>query len=280
MTFTSADMLKGWIKNKSKETGAPANVLLQNYMMERFLERLSLSPYREHLILKGGFLIASMIGVDRRSTMDMDTTVKGLEISHDRLAAIVKEIISVGIEDGVDFIVQDIKNIRERSEYDDYRVSIVAKFHNIRVNMKLDFTTGDNIIPCEIEYEYKLMFENRAISILAYNLNTILAEKIETILSRSVTNTRARDFYDVYVLLSINKDNISMHELYHAVCEKAKERNSLTFILNQAKHLHDITVSPEIAKIWAAYTESYPYAKGVELENVISCIRWVFEGRE
>ena len=277
MRFTSATQLKDWIKNKSKQTGAPANVLLQTYMMERFLERISLSQYRNNLILKGGFLIASMVGIDRRTTMDMDTTVKGLPFSRESVVNIIQEIISLDAEDGIVFEIQDIRNIRDISEYDDYRVSLCAVFNTVRVNMKIDITTGDAIIPGEIEYSYKLMFEVRTIPVMAYNLFTILAEKIETILSRNVTNSRGRDFYDVYMLLSMNKDTLPLEEMRHALWVKAEERGSVAIVDNYMKNLRDISDSPEIAKIWTAYIKNYPYAKGIAMPDILALIDWVLE---
>ena len=276
MRFESAMQLKGWIKNKSKETGAPANALLQNYMMERLLERVSLSRYRKNLVLKGGFLIAAMIGVERRSTMDMDATVKGLSIDRDKLESMLREIVSIDADDGIVFEIHDMKNIRDISEYDDFRVSLHAAYQTIRVDMKLDITIGDAIIPGAIEFPYKLMFEDRTISVMAYNLYTLLAEKIETILSRNVANTRGRDFYDAYVLLSRNKDSLVREELLHALRVKAEERGSAPALENHAKHLREIANSPDIAKIWAMYAKNYSYAGGITLPDVIATIEWVF----
>jgi len=276
MRFTSATQMKDWMKNKSKQTGTSANTLLQTYMMERFLERVSASPYRDNMILKGGFLIAAMVGIDRRTTMDMDTTIKGLSVSREEIESIFNEIISLDTDDGVTFELQGIRNIRDISEYDDYRVSLRATLHIVHVNMKIDVTTGDAIIPREVEYPYKLMFEERIIPVMAYNLYTILAEKIETILSRNVTNSRGRDFYDAYILLSMNKDTLSRPELLHALRVKAEERDSVSYVENYAKHLQDIAESPEIAKIWAAYVRSYPYAKGIALSDVLELIAWVW----
>jgi predicted nucleotidyltransferase component of viral defense system len=278
MRFTSARQLKDWIKNKSQQTGTPANVLLQSYMMERLLERVSLSSYRENLILKGGFLIAAMVGIDRRSTMDMDTTIKGLPISRENLVGILEEIIAIDVDDGVTFEIQDIKNIHDVSEYDDFRVSLQASLHTVRLIMKIDVTTGDAIIPREIEYPYKLLFEDRTVSVMAYNLYTILAEKIETILSRNVTNTRGRDFYDAYILLSMNRDTILRSELLRALRVKAEERGSLSALENHAKHLRDVAASPEIAKIWDGYIRNYPYAKGIALSEVLTLVAWVLDG--
>jgi predicted nucleotidyltransferase component of viral defense system len=277
MRFTSAWQLKDWIKNKSKQTGTPPNVLLQTYMMERLVERVSISPYRNNLILKGGFLISAMVGIDRRTTKDLDATAKGLALSRDGIKGILAEIISLDADDGAVFEIQSIRNIHDISEYDDFRVSIRASIHAIRVNMKIDITIGDTIIPQEIEYQYKLMFEDRTIPVMAYNLYTILAEKIETILSRNVTNSRGRDFYDAYTLLSIHRDTMSREALLNAIHAKAEERGSLKDIEDHAKHLRNIADSPEMAKVWAMYTRSYPYAKGIAMVDILSMIGSILE---
>ena len=272
--FTSATQLKDWIKNKSRQTGAHANILLQNYMMERFLERVSVSPYRENMILKGGFLVAAMVGIDRRSTMDLDATVKGLTVSREEIEKIILDIVAIDVRDRVTFEIQDIKNIHDISEYDDFRVSIRALLYTVRVDMKIDFTTGDIIIPREIEYPYRLMFEDRTIPVMAYNLYTILAEKIETILVRGVGSTRGRDYYDVYLLLSTNKDRLSRAELFQAFAAKADDRGSSSVIVQQSEILDGIAVSPDIAKIWDGYKRRYSYAKGIALADIIALIRW------
>jgi predicted nucleotidyltransferase component of viral defense system len=275
--FTSAMQLTDWIKNKAAQTGVPANTLLQNYMMERLLERISLSPYRKNIILKGGFLIAAMIGIDRRSTMDMDTTIKGLTASREEIEKVLGSILSISIEDHATFEIQSIKPIHDVNLYDDFRVGLRSSLYKIRVNMKIDITVGDAIIPHEIEYPYKLMFEERTIPVMAYNINTILAEKIETILVRNVANTRARDFYDAFILLALNKDTLSRSELLHAIQTKAIERGSMMILADHAKHLKNIIESPDIAKIWDNYCKKYPYAKGIALAEVISLIGWIFE---
>ena len=274
--FTSAMQLKGWIKNKSKETGTHANELLQNYMLERLLERISLSLYRENMIIKGGFLIAAMVGVNLRSTMDLDTTIKGLPINREKIESMMNEITSIHVDDGVSFEIKDIRNIRDISEYDDYRVSLIATFQTLRVDLGVDITTGDTIIPHEIQYDYKMMFEDRTIPMMAYNLNTILAEKIETILKRGIGNTRGRDFYDAYLLLSTNRDFIDKPELLHAIKVKAEDRDSIPAIENYVTILNDISKSPEIAKIWDNYSKRYHYAHGIALDDIIKLITWVF----
>jgi len=274
--FTSAAQLKDKLKNKSKDTGTHATELLQNYMLERFLERMSRSSYHENMILKGGFLIAAMVGVNKRSTMDIDTTTKGLPVNREGVEKIIREIISVDVDDGVTFEVIDIKNIHGVNEYDDFRISFLARLFTLRVNMSIDITTGDTIIPSEVVYNYKLMFEDRTIPVMAYNLISILAEKIETIIVRGVGNTRGRDYYDVYLLLSLNRDTIKRAELLRAIKIKADERESVRAIENHSKILNDIAASPDIAKIWNSYTKKYHYAEGIALSDILALIAWVF----
>jgi predicted nucleotidyltransferase component of viral defense system len=277
MRFTSAAQLKDWVKNEAKRCDVLPNILLQSYMMERFLERIAVSPYRANLILKGGFLIAAMVGVDKRTTMDMDTTIKGLPVNRQEIERILREIISIDIGDHAGFAIKTIKPIHDVSEYDDFRVSLQATLYTVRVGMKIDITTGSVIIPREVEYPYRLMFEERTIPVMAYNLYTILAEKIETILSRNVSNTRGRDFYDVHILLSMHKDTILREDLLHALREKARERGSLAAIDGHDKFIKDLSKSSDIATIWSNYAKRYPYAEGIALQDILALIRWVFE---
>lgn len=272
MKINSPKQLKDWINNLAKRNNLVANTLLQNYMMERFLERVAVSPYKDNIILKGGFLIAAMVGIDLRSTLDMDTTIKGLPVDKDAIEKMINEILSIDIGDNVTYSMKSIKNIHDVSEYDDFRIGIEAAFFTMRVNMKLDITTGDVIIPREIEYSFKLMFEDRNIVIKAYNLNTILAEKIETILVRNVSNTRARDFYDVHILLTTRISDINIEELKQAINKKAEERNSIDYINNYEKYLTDILESPDMQKIWTSYREKYMYANDIELTDIIKSI--------
>lgn len=273
--ITSPQQLKDRIKNIAKRNNLVANTVLQNYIMERLLERIAVSPYRDNLILKGGFLIAAIVGIDTRSTMDMDTTIKGIPIDRAEIERIFNEIISIDVGDKILFEIVDIKNIHDISEYDDFRVSLKATFFTIVTNIKIDITTGDLIIPHEVDYSYKLMFEDRSIAIKAYNINTILAEKIETVLARNVSNTRARDFYDIYVLMTLHENDIDRQGLYAAVWEKAADRNSVAFIQNYQKHIADINNSPEIARIWIAYCAKYSYAQGIKLGDILSIIEKV-----
>lgn len=272
MSINSPRQLKDWINNMAKKNNLVASTVLQNFMMERLLERISVSRYKDNFILKGGFLIAAMVGIDMRSTMDMDTTIKGIDINRDIIEEILNEIVSIDIGDNVRFKLKNIKNIHDISEYDDFRATIEAHFFTIRVNMKIDITTGDIIIPREMEYSFKLMFEDRNIGIKAYNLNTILAEKIESILVRNVSNTRARDFYDVYILLTLRKNDINKDDVKEAIWKKAEERNTTIYIKNSSKYLKDLLESKDLLKIWDSYKEKYPYAEDIEFSTIISTL--------
>lgn len=273
MTINSPRQLKDWINNRAKRDGVIANTLLQSFMMERLLERIAISNYRDNIILKGGFLIAAMIGIDMRSTMDMDTTIKGISIDQPGIHKILSEIISIDLEDHVNFNIKGIKSIHDISEYDDFRVSLEAIFFTIKVNLKIDITTGDMIIPGEVDYAYKLMFEEREISVKAYNLNTILAEKIESILARNIFNTRARDYYDLYILIKLNNSVLDRDELEIAIRKKAEERDSTRYLDNHVAYLDSISESQELRKIWNDYSNKYSYAKNIEFDQIIKTIR-------
>ena len=195
----NAMQLKAIMKKLAKENQISAQLVLQNYMLERFLERVSLSPYRDNYIIKGGFLISSMVGLNSRATMDMDATIKGYPVTQDTIQKMIEQILTVPVDDDITFTFKSIGEIREGDEYTGYRVALTADFPPMAVPLKLDITTGDKITPREIQYDYKLMLEDRHIQVMAYNLATILAEKLETVISRSDQNTRPRDYYDVYL---------------------------------------------------------------------------------
>ena len=196
----TARQLKDLIRNLSRKKSADAQLLMRNYMMERFLDRISLSEYRDKFILKGGMLVAAMVGLDARSTMDLDATVKGTNVNVEDIENLISAIVSVPIDDGVKFQLKSISEIMDEAEYPGIRVNMTATFDGVVTPLKIDISTGDVITPGEVRYSFKLMLEERSIDIWAYNLETVLAEKLETIITRTTTNTRMRDFYDIYIL--------------------------------------------------------------------------------
>mgnify|MGYP002751742133 CR=1 FL=1 len=278
--MTNAMQLKALIKNLAKEKCISAQLVLQNYMLERFLERISLSSYRDNYIIKGGFLIASMVGLDTRATMDMDATIKGYPVKEDSIRKMIEEILGIPIEDGITFRLQSIHEIREDDEYSGYRASLIAEYGRMAVPLKLDITSGDKITPREIEYSYKLMWENRSISILAYNLSTILAEKLETILSRADQNTRPRDYYDVYILTKLQGENIDAKSLSLALSATAENRGS-AHLLSQFRDILSTIKSSSVMKIrWENYQKDFDYAKGIEFEECCNAIISLLESIE
>ena len=215
--ITTARQLKDLIRNLSKKKSADAQILMRNYMMERFLERIALSDYKDRFILKGGMLVAAMVGLDARATMDMDATIKGANVSVEDVENIISSILSVPLEDGVEFRVKRISEIMEEAEYPGVRVSLETTFDGVRTPLKIDISTGDVITPREVRYSFKLMLEERSIEVWAYNLETVLAEKLETVISRNVTNTRMRDFYDIHILQQIYGESLSAPVLLEAM---------------------------------------------------------------
>ena len=222
----NAMQLKALLKNMAKQKNISAQLVLQNYMLERLLERVSVSKYHDNFILKGGFLIAAMVGLDTRATMDMDATLKGYPVNEETVQKMFEEICAIELNDDVTFTFRQIGEIREGDEYTGYRVALTADYPPMAVPLKLDITTGDKITPKEIEYSFKLLLEDRSISILAYNLETILAEKLETVISRSDQNTRPRDYYDIYVLMKLQSHNVVLSSLKDALAATCNKRGS------------------------------------------------------
>lgn len=225
--ITTARQLKDLIRSLSKKKSADAQILMRNYMIERFLERISLSDYKDRFILKGGMLVAAMVGLDARSTMDLDATVKGANVSVEDVENIISSILSVPMEDGVEFQVKRLLEIMEEAEYPGVRVSMETTFDGVRTPLKIDISTGDVITPREVRYSFKLMLKDRSIEVWAYNLETVLAEKLETVISRNVTNTRMRDFYDIHILQQLHGESLSASVLRDALAATATKRGTL-----------------------------------------------------
>ena len=269
----NAMQLKAIIKNMAKEKNISAQIVMQNYMLERLLERISMSKYYPHFILKGGFLIAAMVGLDTRATMDMDATIKGIPLTKETLTEMFEEICKINVGDDVVFSFERIGEIREDDEYSGYRITLSAYFPPMAVPLKLDITTGDKITPKEIIYEFRLLLEERSIKVLAYNLETVLAEKLETVISRGDQNTRARDFYDIYILQRLQGKNIENKALKAALSATTDKRNSSEIMERYDEIITAIENSNEMQKRWADYQKDFDYAEGITFEDVCGAIR-------
>lgn len=230
----TARQLKDLIRNLSREKFADAQILMRNYMMERFLERISLSEYCDEFILKGGMLVAAMVGLDARSMMDLDATIKGVNVED--IENLISSIVTVPIDDGVKFQLKSFSEIMDEAEYPGIRVSMNTTFDGVVTPLKIDISTGDTIIPREVRYSFKLMLEDRSIDIWAYNLETVLAEKLETIITRTTTNTRMRDFYDIYILEQLQGATLNLKILHDALLATAHKRGSEQY-LNQGEEV-------------------------------------------
>lgn len=265
--------LKALIKNIAKEKQISAQLVMQNYMMERLLERIVLSSYRQNFILKGGLLIASMVGLQSRATMDMDATMRNFPVDETSVQKMFNEIIKIQVNDDINFTFRQISKIREGDEYNGYRVSLTANFSPMQIPLKLDITTGDKITPAAVEYEYPLMFENRSLNIWSYNLETILAEKLETVISRGDQNTRPRDYYDIFILLKMKSDQLNLTHLHEALSTTATKRNSSEVISQYSKIIDQIKNSIVMKNHWSRYQRDYEYAREIDFSKICEVIR-------
>ena len=270
--MNNAMQLKAIIKNIAKKKNISASLVLQNYVLERFLERVSLSQYRDNYVVKGGFLIASMVGLDSRATMDMDATIKGYPVNEESLQKMIEDIIAVPVSDDITFRFMSIGEIREDDEYSGYRVALRADYGKMAVPLKLDITTGDKITPREIDYSYKLLMEDRSISILAYNLSTILAEKLEAVVSRGDQNTRPRDFYDVFILTKLRAGSIDMADL-NAALKATSEKRGTTELMKKYHEIMQVVKNSDVMKRqWDNYRKDFDYATGIEFEDTCDAV--------
>lgn len=270
--MNNAMQLKSLIKNIAKEKHISAQLVMQNFMLERLLERISVSRYQQNFILKGGFLIAAMVGLDTRATMDMDATIKGLPVNELTIREMFDEICKIELNDDVIFNFRSIGEIREGDEYTGYRISLSANYPPMAVPLKLDLTTGDKITPKEIEYHFNLLLEKRSISILAYNLETIMAEKLETVISRGDQNTRPRDYYDIYVLAKLQSSNIDLNSLKAALDATTKKRGSKTVVENYHRIMDTVRSSEVMQKQWYNYQKDFEYAKDIAFEDACDTV--------
>ena len=270
----TARQLKDLIRNLSRKNSANAQILMRNYMMERFLERISLSEYRDKFILKGGMLVAAMVGLDARSTMDLDATVKGANVNVEDIENLISAIVTVPIDDGVKFQLKSISEIMDEAEYPGIRVSMTTTFDGVVTPLKIDISTGDAITPREVRYSFKLMLEDRSIDIWAYNLETVLAEKLETIITRDTTNTRMRDFYDIYILDQLHGDTLDSKIFHDALLDSPK-----LFEL-YGDNFDEVENSPIMQNLWTAYQKKFSYASDLSWDTIMAAVRKLYASCE
>ena len=269
----NATAVKAKIKNKAGGSSDKSQIMLRIYLMERLLERVSLSRYRDNFVLKGGLLVSSLVGVDMRSTMDVDTTVKSLPLNKSAIQKILEEIMAIGLEDGVLFRITKVQDIMEGHEYEGVRFMIDCTMDKLKQTIKMDISTGDEITPKAIAYKLPLIVEDRTIELWAYNLETLLAEKLETIMVRAEANTRMRDFYDIHVLLeqdAVTIDRDTMKAAFYATCNK---RGSIELIGTIDDVINKIADDETMRQLWNNYRKTNYYVGALEWEEVIGNAR-------
>lgn len=269
----TAEQIKGRIRNVAKANNVDAIVLMRIFMMERFLERVSHSKYADNFIIKGGILVTSMVGVSMRSTMDIDTTIRNINLSEEDAKRIITEIAAIDLDDGIIFEVQDVMQIMDEMEYPGIRITMKALLGQTWTPLKIDISTNDAITPKEIKYDYKLMLEDRSINLWTYNLETILAEKLQTILARAALNSRMRDFYDIHILIKAYGNNIDKDILRMAFDATCAKRRTVDMKDTASEVLNNIATDNDLQALWAAYRRKYSYAENITYEEVVKSVR-------
>ena len=265
--------LNALIRNKAAGDGDKAQILLRIYMMERLLERISVSRYRDNFILKGGMLVSSLVGVDMRTTMDIDTTIRALPLTQEKAKAFLEKIMAIDLEDNVSFRITKIEDIMEGHEYEGFRFHIEGVLEILRQTIKIDISTGDAIIPAAVKYELPLILENRKIGLWAYNMETLLAEKLETVMTRAEANTRMRDFYDIYILTRQEVIEINPTHLKEAFAATCRKRGSEAAIPSFDEVLESIEASPEMLDAWENYRKNNPYVEDLTWGEAIHSVK-------
>jgi predicted nucleotidyltransferase component of viral defense system len=271
MVHTSRQ-LKALVRNLSDGDSTKAQILIRNYVMERFLERVSLSPYKENLIIKGGILMASLVGLQKRTTMDVDATIKHLPLNAEDARQIVREIGSVPVEDGMTFAVKSAAQIMDEADYPGIRVMVDSTLETMHTPLKIDFSTGDAITPGEVDYAFPLMFESRTIPLLAYPLETVVAEKLEGALTRGTLNSRMRDFYDMYMLQTLYAQQLDVTTLKRAIENTSRQRGTQGLHKDTAVILQEIAESQDMQGRWANYQRTFDYAANLTWDEVMRAV--------
>lgn len=274
------ESIKAKIRNLAKNNDLSSQEVLQMFLFERFLERLSKSDYKSNFVIKGGFLVSSLIGINNRTTMDMDSTIKGLPLTEENITKVVNSIINIGVNDGIQFEIKDVNYIRESDEYENFRVSLVANIGKTKNPMKLDLTTGDAITPREIEYSYPCIFHEKNIEVLAYPVETIIAEKYESIIKRNITTTRMRDFYDLYNLYNLKKSEIDIDILSTAIKRTSSKRESSQIMKISEEIIEDIQNDPYLKELWDVYVSENKYIGDLSFNNVVDVVKIISKKTE
>lgn len=269
----NSQALKDKLRNISNKNNISINILIRFYMYEKFLERLSISKYKDNFVIKGGFYLSTLFGIENRTTMDIDVALKKVQMNEHKLKIIIEQIIQIDLNDGVIIKLDSISKIRQEDEYGGFRFTLKCYLENIKEQFHFDIATGDPITPKEIKYKYKSLFEEKDLKLWAYTIETVLAEKLQTILSRNILGSRMKDYYDIYLITNLMKYNVDTVVLKKAIYNTFKKRHSLECIKNSNNILNNIIEDNNMEKKWKAYQRKYDYAKNIEFNIIINEIK-------
>lgn len=269
------DKLRSIISKKAKGNNNLSAQLYQMFFFERILERISESQYKYNIILKGGLLLSSIIGDDERTTKDMDATLKSIPLERKNVYEIISEILNINLDDGVTFEIIDIKDIRQESEYGGFKINILAIMASLKVYLAIELTTGDKITPREIEYNYNCIFEDKKIPILAYTLETVIAEKYQTIIDRDIYNTRMKDFHDIHILVQDNKEKINFTNLIRAIKNTFQNRDTELNIHDIKEQLENMETNEQLIRLWERYQITAPYSNNISFADLFKSLNYI-----
>ena len=271
------DSLKAKISKLAAKTNISNKYIIQTFMFEALLKRISVSEYKDKFIIKGGLLLSSIFGVNLRSTMDLDTTIKGLPLNMQTIENVINKIISIDLADNIKLKIENIKDIRLEDEYSGFNVNLKAEFDGLKTNLLIDITTGDVITYKEVEFKYYTLFDDEAINIMTYNYETIIAEKFETIIFRNIDNTRMKDYYDLYMFVNLKWNEINKDILRKAIINTSKKRNTENYIEDANSYIEMIQEDDRLKSLWNSYVSNYEYAKDITFEDTIKAIKVINE---
>ena len=266
------DSLKAKAKNVAQKYNLDSRYIIQYVMFESLIRRISISKYKENIIIQGGFLLSSIFGFNQRSTMDMDATLKGMNLNKENVLNIIKDIIAIDINDGVRYEIFSIKDIRLEKKYPGFKIHLLAYLEDLRTHLMIDITTGDVITLKEIDYEYNTIFDNETINIMSYNIETIIAEKFEAIISRNVINSRMKDYYDLYMFTTLKWDNVNKNLLKIAINNTCNNRKTTNYLNDSSNYINLISKNGDLKKLWKEYQNKNVYAKNINFEDTILAI--------
>ncbi len=272
-----AEDLKIKVKTKAHKNNLEPQDIMQMYFFERLLYRISISTYKHNFILKGGLLLSAIFGDDRRTTQDMDTMVKGIPLDAREIEKVINEIININCKDGIRYSLKKSSEIRLNDKYGGIRVSLIGYKEHLQVPLSIDITVGDPITPSELEYRYKCMFDDSYINIMAFNMETIIAEKFETFISDNIMNTRTKDFYDLYILLTRYYDKIDKKVLVKAI-KNTFERRKTDFDIDKIIYnFSKIKESDKLRLNFKNYKNKKSYISNIDYDEIMNAINLVIE---